>query len=110
MKILLDECVPYRLKYHLDKFKCKSVKEMGWSSLLNGDLMKAAGDEGFEIFLTIDKNLQHQQNIKKYPLAIVVFDIPRSKIEFLKELIPQFITLSSEIKKGKLYILSKNKK
>ena len=69
--------------------------------------MKAASDDKFEVFITIDKNLQHQQNLKKYPLAIVIFDIPKSKIEFLIELIPQFLKRITEFKSGEAYLISK---
>ena len=57
MKILLDECVTKRLKTHLSQHEIKTVTEKGWSGLKNGQLMAAASGEGFDILLTIDKNL-----------------------------------------------------
>ena len=57
MKILLDECVTKRLKPHLSQHEVASVTEKGWSGLKNGQLMAAASGEGFDIILTIDKNL-----------------------------------------------------
>ena len=65
MKILLDECVTKRLKPHLSKHEVITVTEKGWSGLKNGQLMAAASADEFDILLTIDKNLQHQQNIGK---------------------------------------------
>jgi predicted nuclease of predicted toxin-antitoxin system len=75
MKILLDECLPIRLKQYLTGFEAYTVYEMGWSSLKNGKLMQKAIDSGFEALLTVDKNLQYQQNIKEYDISIVVFDV-----------------------------------
>lgn len=47
-------------------------------------------ENGFEILLTIDKNLVYQQNLNKYKISIVVFNTLTSKIEELKLFIPPF--------------------
>lgn len=77
MKILLDECVTRKLKQYLTEFEVKTVVEMGWSGLKNGQLISEAVAEKFDIFLTIDTNLQHQQNMKNLDIAVVVFDVLR---------------------------------
>ena len=64
MKILLDECVTKKLKRHLPEFEVKTVVEMNWSGLKNGSLMKVAVEENFDVLLTIDNNLEFQQNVK----------------------------------------------
>ena len=61
-------------KKTLSDFEVKTVSEMGFSGLKNGKLLKATQDSGFEILLTIDKNMDYQRNISKFNLAIVVFD------------------------------------
>jgi hypothetical protein len=48
------------------------ANERGWSELKNGDLISAAETEGFEVFVTTDRNLKHQQNLTGRKLAIVV--------------------------------------
>lgn len=83
MKILIDECLPERLKILLEEFEVYSVSEMGWKSLKNGKLLKVAVENGFESFLTIDKKLMYQQNLKSFNIAVVVFDIYRSKLELI---------------------------
>ena len=105
MKILLDECVTKKLKRHLPEFEVKTVVEMNWSGLKNGSLMKVAVEENFDVLLTIDKNLEFQQNIKKYQLTIVVLDVQKSKIEILLELLPKFKAKISEFEKGKIYLI-----
>lgn len=57
MKILLDECVTKKLKRHLTEFEVKTVVEMNWSGLKNGNLLNEAIKEKFDILLTIDKNI-----------------------------------------------------
>jgi len=105
MKILLDECIPVRLKQHLTGFEVRTVSEMGWSSLKNGNLMKVAIQSGFEAMLTVDKNLQYQQNLKEYDIAIVVFDVLFNKLQDFIPLIPKFIELKPVLEKKKAYII-----
>lgn len=61
MKILLDECVTKHLKPLLQDHEVFTVREMEWSGVKNGQLMKLCCENNFEILLTIDKNLLHQQ-------------------------------------------------
>ena len=90
MKILLDECVTKHLKPHLIGHEVSTVREMGWSGVKNGKLMTLCVENGFEILLTIDKNLQHQQNLDKYSITIVILNSYTSKVEELIEFLPEF--------------------
>ena len=101
MKILLDECLPRPLKKRLPGHEVKTVQEMGWQTMKNGSLMKRAVDEKFELFLTSDKNLEFQQNLTLYDIAVVVFDVVRNKIEFLVPLLRTFNDRLSNFEKGK---------
>ena len=64
MKVLLDECVPRKLKREIANHEVVTVTEHGWSGIVNGELLKLAETE-FDIFLTVDQNLSFQQNLKK---------------------------------------------
>jgi len=90
MKVLLDECVTKKLKIHLKDFEVYTVTELGWSGVKNGKLMALCVENGFEVLLTIDKNLVHQQNLSKYKIAIVVLNTVTSKIEELSLFMPSF--------------------
>ena len=52
MRLLLDECVPKRLKRELLGHDVKTVQDMGWAGIKNGDLLKLA-DEQFDALLTV---------------------------------------------------------
>jgi len=65
MKVLLDECVTKRLKSHLSDFEVYTVNEMKWSGVKNGKLISLCVSNQFDIILTIDKNMIHQQNMEK---------------------------------------------
>jgi hypothetical protein len=90
MKILLDECITKRVEGLLTEFDVYTVSEMGFSGMKNGNLLAIAESSGFDILLTIDKNIDHQQNIKKFDLTIVIFDVFRSGINYIEELVPDF--------------------
>ena len=90
MKILLDECVTKRLKKYLEEFEVFTVRELELSGIKNGKLMAYCVENKFDILLTIDKNLMHQQNLDKYPVTIVVLNCFTSKIEELITFLPSF--------------------
>ncbi|MBK9732786.1 MAG: DUF5615 family PIN-like protein [Chitinophagaceae bacterium] len=108
MKILLDECVTKHLKPFLIGHEVATVREMKWSGIKNGELMRRCVESQFEILLTIDKNLKNQQNFEKYPLSIVVFNSVTSKIEELKEFIPLFQMKINSFEKHRAYVLEKS--
>ena len=105
MKILLDECVTKKLKRHLDEFEVQTVVEMGWSGYRNGTLLRAAVEAQFDLLLSIDKNMVHQQNMAKYDIAVVVFDTQRSKVDILLHFLPEFKTHIHEFSKGQISLL-----
>jgi hypothetical protein len=86
LKILIDECLPKRLKGLLKPIECYTAQEMGWGGKVNGALMIAAIQAGFTIFITIDKNLRYQNTLGKYEIAVIVLDVPRNKYEFIEPL------------------------
>jgi hypothetical protein len=107
MKILLDECVTKHLKTHLIHHDVYTVRELGWSGVKNGKLMTLCVENGFELVLTIDKNLQHQQNLDKYPITIVIFNSYSSKVEELIEFLPDFEAQLPTYKRHQAYQLNK---
>lgn len=56
----------------LDSHQVETAYERGWSQLTNGNLLAAVEDEGYEVFVTTDKNLTNQQNLNTIPFAIIV--------------------------------------
>jgi len=77
MRILLDECVPRRLRRELPEHDVHTVAEMGWAGKKNGELLQSLAGQGFEVLLTVDQNLRHQQNLKAAGIAVVVLMQPR---------------------------------
>ncbi len=72
MRILFDQGTPVPLRQLLSSHQVETAFEPGWSTLTNGELLAAAEQEGFEVFVTTDKNLRGQQNLGSLRIAIVV--------------------------------------
>jgi hypothetical protein len=87
MRVLLDECLPKKLKREVHADFVRTVPEMGWAASTNGALLRLVERE-FDVFLTNDQNLEHQQNLKRFDLAIVVLLAITNDIEDLKPLMP----------------------
>jgi hypothetical protein len=72
VKVLFDQNVPRNLRRHLVGHKVTIASSLGWERLQNGDLLAAAEAGSFEVLITGDRNLEHQQNIERRRIAIVV--------------------------------------
>ena len=72
MRILLDQATPVPLRRYLGGHNVSTAAQQRWDDLRNGDLLKAAEDEGFEVLVTTDKNMRYQQNLSMRRIAIVV--------------------------------------
>ena len=72
MRVLLDQGTPNPLRQFLLGHEVSTAYERGWSGLKNGELLDIAEHEGYEVFVTTDSNLKHQQNLSSRRLAIVV--------------------------------------
>ncbi len=106
MKILLDECVTRKLKICLLDFDVQTVTDVGFSGFKNGKLLAAAEQQGFDILLTIDKNIDCQQNIQKFNLTLVVFNVVKSNLKYLEALVPEFLSQLSSFQKGQTYFIT----
>ena len=71
-RILFDQSVPFPLIRHLTGHQVETAYRRGWDTLRNGDLLDAIEAAGFDVFLTADQNLRHQQNLAGRRIAIVV--------------------------------------
>lgn len=72
MRILFDQGTPVPLRRFLTDHVVATAYERGWSTVTNGDLIRLAEQEGFELLITTDTNLRYQQNLKGRSLTILV--------------------------------------
>jgi len=107
MRILLDECLPARLRRDLPGHEVQTVPRAGWASVKNGKLLRLIADSGnFDIFLTMDKNLPHQQSLQDLPFAVVVLRARSNRFEDTHPLMPEILRRLPEFQPGHVYVLT----
>jgi hypothetical protein len=99
MKVLLDECVPRKLRRELTKHAVLTVTEHGWSGIKNGKLLALAETE-FEVFLTVDQNLRYQQNLKAFNIGVILLVARNNRLKTLLPLMPEAREALENIKAG----------
>jgi len=72
MKVLLDQGAPAPLRQHLLPHTVDTAAEQDWSTVSNGELLQLAEEAGYDVLITTDQNLQHQQNLSERQIGIVV--------------------------------------
>ena len=106
MRILLDECVPRALKRHLGEHDTVlTVPEAGFAGLKNGQLLRRA-EGNFDVFITTDKSLQHQQNLSAWSIAFLLLRAVSNDIADLEPLVPRLIASLANVVPGTLTVIS----
>ena len=99
MRILIDECLDWRLCRALPEHYCASVQQKHWEGLTNGTLLEKAQTE-FDVFLTGDTNLSFQQNLTKFNLAVIVLEASSTRLVDTIKLVPQVLLVLTSIQPG----------
>jgi len=99
MKVLLDECVPRKLKRELAAHELLTVTEQGWSGVKNGQLL-ALAEAAFDVFLTVDQNLKYQQNLKSFNIGIILLVARNNRLKTLLPLMAEARATLENIKPG----------
>jgi hypothetical protein len=104
--VLLDHNLPRPLRRLLPGHDVRTTQRQEWEALSNGILLRAAADDGLDLLLTIDKNMEHQQNLLRLPLAIVQMDAQRRRLQHLLPFLPAVLTLLSAPLTPALYLVA----
>lgn len=99
MKILIDECVDWRLSRHVVGHEVRTARQMGWSTIRNGELLELAARE-FDVFITVDRNLSFQQNLPRFAIAVIVLRARTNRLSDLKPLIPELLASIPTVRPG----------
>lgn len=103
MKILLDEDLPHKLRTAIVNHDVSTVAYLGWDGVQNGELLKATEEAGFEVFVTADKKLPKQQNLRGRALAIVV--LSTVEWEIMKPFVAQIQTAVDDAVPGSFQVV-----
>jgi predicted nuclease of predicted toxin-antitoxin system len=101
MRILLDECLPARLRNAIPGHEVRTVKQMGWLGIKNGRLLKLiAESENIDLFVTVDKNLPREQKTSDLPFALAVLRARSNRFEDMQSLVPDLLRRTGEVRPG----------
>jgi predicted nuclease of predicted toxin-antitoxin system len=102
MKLLLDECVPRRIKHLFaeEGLICETVQDAGWSGKENGELLGLA-EAQYEVLITIDKNIRYQQNLAGRKTSILIIHSESNDYEDVRKHIPAALDALESIRPGK---------
>ena len=104
MRILLDENLDWRLRRALVAHEVESVQLNGWAGIQNGALLAKAAAE-LEVFVTMDGNIQFQQDYAKLRLIIVTLKAPSNRLKDTLPLMPKLLAVLPSLKLGTLTVL-----
>ncbi len=99
MKVLLDECVDWRLSREIVGHEVKTARQTGWSTIKNGELLALAANE-FDVFVTVDRDLSFQQKLPAFDLAVIVLRANSNRLADLKPLVPELLASIPIAKRG----------
>lgn len=96
MRVLFDQGTPVPLRQALTDHSVSTAYELGWATLKNGELLRFAEDQGFEVLVTTDTNLRYQQNLAARRIAVVVFTTTSwPRIRVVVELVASVVNSAS---------------
>ncbi len=104
--MLLDECVPRPLGRELAEHEVSTVQELGWSGAKNGALLQRTAEAGFDVLVTTDQNLEHQQNLEAASIPLIVLVASSNKLRALLPLVPELLRALRSIRQRQIIHVS----
>ncbi len=108
MKILLDECIDRRLAKDIAGHDVKTVPQMGWATIKNGELL-ALAEQAFDVFVTVDRNLSFQQHLPRYDIAVIILRAQSNRLQDLRLLLPKLLESLPAAKRGEALSVSRER-
>ena len=100
MRLILDECIDRRLTRDFVGHDIKTVSQMGWAGIKNGQLLTLV-EASFDVFITVDRNLAFQQNLPQFDVAVIVLQARSNRLADLKPLVPRILVALPIAQMGK---------
>jgi predicted nuclease of predicted toxin-antitoxin system len=108
VKLLIDECVDQRLRFLFSGHACETADYAKLSGLKNGALLAAAEAADFEVLVTTDQEIPHQQNLALRKISVLILCAPTKRLADLRRLVPSAIEAPGSIKPGQVVRTGRN--
>jgi hypothetical protein len=96
--------MPRKLRRDLPELFIRTAQEEGFSGFKNGELLGRVSTL-FQVLVTLDQGMQYQQNLRRFDLGLVVIDIPDTRLEFIRELLPQVRDAIQRVSTGEVIVI-----
>ncbi len=107
MRVLLDECVPRKFVRDVSGHEVVTVPEAGFAGKSNGELLALAEQAGFEVFLTLDRGIEYQINLRERRIGVVLIRARTNRLSDLKPLVPEILRAIDSIRPGELILVAR---
>ena len=101
MRLLLDENFPVDFTVELTGHDTVTVHSLGWAGIRNGELLRRASGI-CDVFITLDRNLEFQQNTRILPFGIVVVGAPSNRLVHLVPLVNSILEAAVRVRPGQV--------
>ncbi len=91
MRVFVDECVDRRLARFIIGHDVWTARDQGWTGVSNGRLLALVA-QGFDVFVTVDRNLSYQQNLRSQPFSVIVLNARTNRLADLLPPVPELMT------------------
>jgi len=98
--------MPRKLRRDLPELLIRTAQEEGCAGFKNGELLRRVSPL-FQVLVTLDQRMQYQQNLRQFDLGLVVIDIPDTRLEFVRELLPQIRDAIQRISPGEVIVIAR---
>jgi hypothetical protein len=105
VRILLDENLDWRLKRDLPGHTVESVSLIGWAGLKNGALLAQAENQ-FDVLITMDGSMPHQQNLTRFKIAVIALKAPSNRLADTRPLMPKVLAALTTAQPGTVTVIS----
>lgn len=102
MRVLLDENLDWRLVRYFDEdFQVTTVSQQGWKGMRNGELLRQAA-AAFDAFITMDKGIEHQQNLRKYTIGVILISAKSNRLQDIRPIMPSVTQVLRTLEPGQV--------
>ena len=104
MRVLLDECVDWRLLREIPGHEVRTAGQLGWATVRNGELLAMAATQ-FDAFVTVDRNLLFQQHVPALRIAVIVLQARTNRLADLRPLVPRLLQALESARVGEVQLV-----
>ncbi len=105
MRVLLDACIPRKLKTHIPGHQIWTARDRGWNMLDDGRLLTAMTGE-VDVLITMDRSMRFQQRFQARPFGAIVLRARSNRLADLLPLLPEFLRALPKVKPGQVIEIS----